>query len=269
MRKTIFITGSTDGIGLETAKSLCALRHDVILHGRNEEKFLTARSENPELANSKFYQADLSKLSEVISLAGELTVNHPHIDVLINNAGVFHTPEPVTSDGFDVRFIVNVIAPYLLSKNLLPLMPSTGRIINLSSAAQAPVQEQALIGQKRLSANEAYAQSKLGITMWSRQMAEALGDRPAVIAVNPGSFLGTKMVKEGYGMDGKDISIGSDALVRLALDETFASQSGRYFDNDIGAFGTPHPDAMDPRKNKALIELLDKIIIQSIKRKHP
>ena len=135
--------------------------------------------------------------------------------MLINNAGIFKTPEPITQDGLDVRFAVNTIAPYLLTQKLLPLLGASGRVINLSSAAQSPVDPEALAGRVRLSDDlTTYAQSKLALTMWSRSMALSLKDEgPVIIAVNPGSLLGTKMVKEGFGMAGNDIRIGADILI--------------------------------------------------------
>jgi NAD(P)-dependent dehydrogenase (short-subunit alcohol dehydrogenase family) len=64
--------------------------------------------------------ADLSDLDTVKTLAEKVTTKHDHLDVLINNAGIFKTHNTVTKDGFDVRFVVNTIAPYLLTKELLP-----------------------------------------------------------------------------------------------------------------------------------------------------
>lgn len=115
MTKTIVITGSTDGIGLETAKSLAAQGHAVILHGRSAEKIKAAQQAHPALENADSYQADLSDLSQVVQLADNIQQNHARIDVLINNAGVFNTPTAITPDGLDIRFVVNSLAPYLLT----------------------------------------------------------------------------------------------------------------------------------------------------------
>jgi NAD(P)-dependent dehydrogenase (short-subunit alcohol dehydrogenase family) len=88
--------------------------------------------------------ADLSRMADVEAFAKEIAERHNCIDVLINNAGVFRTPDPVTRDGLDGRFAVNAIAPFLLTRRLLPLLRSGGRVINVSSAAQAPVDLEAL-----------------------------------------------------------------------------------------------------------------------------
>ena len=260
MSKTILITGSTDGIGLEAAKALAADGHNVLLHGRNAAKLSAVKARHTALAKSETYQADLSSLKSVENLAAAIEVKHSSIDVVINNAGVFKITNPITPDGLDVRFVVNTIAPYYLTKRLLPLMDDTGRVINLSSAAQAPVDDAAFTGKNKLADGAAYAQSKLALTMWSRHMADNIDGGPAIIAVNPGSFLGTKMVKEAYGSEGKDIGIGSEILTRLATDTEYADAGGKYFDNDIGKFGPPHPDALKAQKNIQIIELMEAML---------
>ncbi|WLR46615.1 SDR family NAD(P)-dependent oxidoreductase [Halobacillus litoralis] len=253
----ILVTGATDGIGLATARMLVEQGHQVLLHGRNEEKLESVAKELGE-ENTERFVADLSKLAEVKEFAQKVVEEHDQLDVLINNAGVYSAPNVVTEDGLDIRFAVNTSAPYLLTKALLPLMDESSRVINLSSAAQQPVDERAMMGEAKVSDGEAYGQSKLAITMWSFELAKHVS--PAIIAVNPMSLLGSKMVKNAFGTDGHDIKIGGDILCRAALSDTFADASGKYFDNDRGNFGDPHSDARDSDKCAALIQQLDAII---------
>ena len=177
--------------------------------------------------------------------------------MLINNAGVFKTVHAVAPDGVDVRFIVNAFAPALLAQLLLPVLPADGRVVNLSSAVQASVEFAAPGGKRRLKAMEAYAQSKLALTMWSQAFAKERPNGPVSVAVNPGSLLATKMVRKGFGVAGNDIGIGADILVRAALSDAFADATGRYFDNDIGAFSAPHPDAADPAKVGRVVGMVE------------
>lgn len=268
MQKTILVTGSTDGIGLATAKMLVSLGHHVLLHGRNSaklEEVVKTLTAPPDGGRVESYVADLSCMADVETLAKAVAEKHTKLDVLINNAGVYNTPDPVTQDGLDVRFAVNTIAPYLLTQRLLPLLGASGRVINLSSAAQSPVDLKALAGGVKLSDGAAYAQSKLALTMWSRSMALSLKNvGPAIIAVNPGSMLGSKMVKDAFGVDGGDIRIGAEILTRAALEDEFAVASGKYFDNDSGQFASPHPHALDSRKSQEIVQGIETVLAKTL-----
>lgn len=269
MTKTILITGSTDGIGLATAMMLAAQDHHVLLHGRSEKKLADAEREVRAVGGTgsiECYRADLSSIADVEALAANVIANHDRLDALINNAGVFRLANAVGDNGLDLRFMVNVIAPYLLTRQLSSLLDKGSRVVNLSSAAQASVDLDALAGRLALDDGTAYAQSKLALTMWSNQLAAEFGaNGPSVIAVNPGSFLGTKMVKEAYGTSGNDISIGADILVRASTSAEFADASGRYFDNDSGRFADPHHDALDPQRIAAVTSAIE-AVIESISR---
>jgi len=269
MSKTILLTGATDGIGLEAARMLISLGHNVLLHGRNPAKLENVKetlSTLPDGGQVESYVADLSSMADVEVLSKAVAEKHAKLDVLINNAGVFKTASPITQDGLDVRFVVNTIAPYLLTQQLMPLIGAAGRIINVSSAAQSPVDPEALTGRVKLSDDfAAYAQSKLAITMWSRMMAQALGDEgPAIIAVNPGSLLNTKMVKEAFGATNNDIGIGAKILTRAALSDEFGTASGLYFDNDSGMFASPHADALDSQKPQEIVRVIETILAEQI-----
>ncbi len=260
--KNILLTGATDGIGLETAKVLVQDGHNVLLHGRNAEKLEQLKQALLSMhakANMTTFQADFAHIEQVQSMAREVMAQYTSLDVIINNAGVFMVGEDqnMTDDGLDVRFAVNTVAPYVLTKALLPLLHANSRVVNLGSAAQAPVDFEALIKPKSLAPDMAYAQSKLALTMWSMEMAHRYAQGPIFITVNPKSFLGSKMVREAYGQQGHDVRIGADILCQAALSEAFASANGKYFDNDYGRFASPHPFALQAENRQALMEILD------------
>lgn len=258
MTKTILITGSTDGIGLLTAQNLANEGHTILLHGRGAGRL--ADAVNKVGGKVETYAADLSRISDVQNFASAVIEKHDRLDVLINNAGVLKAKDTVTEAGHDVRFVVNTLAPYALTRALLPIIPKDGRIVNLSSAAQAPIDLEAMRGGKQLGHNEAYAQSKLAITIWTRELAKELTDGPVVVAVNPGSLLASKMVKEGYGIAGNDLSIGADILREAALGASFADATGKYFDNDSGRFAQPHAAAMDKEHSAKVMKGIEQAL---------
>ena len=264
MTKTIFITGATDGIGKLSAERMAKEEHTLYLHGRNADKLdrlcheLKEKSQNPNIFG---YTADFSDLNSVKSMAQKMKKELSRIDIIINNAGVFNSPDLHNKAGLDMRFVVNYLAPFLLTQALIPLLQKghEARIINLSSAAQTTVSEEALNGNLDLSFNESYAQSKLALTMWSFHLAKIYNDI-TVIAVNPGSLLNTKMANEAYGQYWSPAEKGSDIIYDLALDEKHKAFSGKYFDNDKGMYDDAHPDAYRSALIQKLIEATEPLI---------
>ncbi len=266
--KRILITGATDGIGLETAKSFAKQGYSLILHGRNAQKLEEIKKiflQNNSSLEIDLYQADFSNLKAVHKMAEKLVSDGKVIDVLINNAGIYTLPEEesITNDNLDIRFEVNTIAPYILTNKILPLLAKDGRVINLASAAQAPVDFNALQNKDMLmplDADMAYAQSKLALMMWTMEMAEEakkFSSERVFVSVNPKSFLGSKMVRQAYGRQGFNLKIGADILYDAALSEEFKYANGMYFDNDYASFSNPHPFAQDKAKRTILIKILD------------
>jgi len=264
MKKTILVTGSTDGIGKLVALKLAKDGHEIYVHGRNADKLKAVISEIKTTSNNdnvKGFVADFSDLEAVKNMAKQVNEEMPKLDVLINNAGVYKSRVAKTNDGFDIRFSVNYFAPYLLTKAILPLLKKgdASRIINLSSAAQAPVSLEALNGNVALSEMEAYSQSKLALAMWSMHLAENEPDL-IVIPVNPGSLLNTNMVKEGWGFHRSSADKGRDILYDLAVAEKYRNASGKYFDNDSGGFGAIHPAGDNEETIQKLIKKTNKLV---------
>ncbi|MEO1051394.1 MAG: SDR family NAD(P)-dependent oxidoreductase [Bacteroidota bacterium] len=262
--KTILITGSTDGIGKLAAIKLAKDGHQMLLHGRNNEKLQRTVSEIKASSNNENivgFTADLSDFTSVKKMIAGLSDEVYKIDVLVNNAGVFKSSVRSTQGGLDLRFAVNYFAPYLLTHDLITLLKksSAPRVINLSSAAQSSVSITALKGEETISEQEAYAQSKLALTMWSFHLSQKF-DFLNVIAVNPGSLLNTRMVQEAYGQYWSSADKGANILHELAISSLYSTSTGKYFDNDKGAFGKAHIDAYDEEKIAMLISETEKIL---------
>ncbi|WP_299685510.1 SDR family NAD(P)-dependent oxidoreductase [uncultured Dokdonia sp.] len=266
--KTILITGSTDGIGKLAAIKLAKDGHKMYLHGRNPEKLQHVIKEVQDASNNKYidgFVADFSDIDAVKQMANQILEKVSKIDILINNAGIFKTSVTKGYKEFDIRLVVNYFAPYVLTNTLLPLLKKGDhpRIVNLSSAAQTHVTDAALAGLDIRVASEAYAQSKLALTMWSFAFAKANPDITA-IAVNPGSLLNTRMANEAYGQYWSPATKGSDILYDLAISEGYKNSTGKYFDNDKGnpkgEFAKAHPDAYDNELIETLLQKTSDIL---------
>ncbi len=264
--KTILITGASDGLGLATAKMLCEQGQRVIIHGRSAQKLESAsRAIEAETGTTPIasYLADLSDLGEVHALAGQIKAEHRSLDVLINNAGVYATPHRLASNGMDVRYVVNMIAPYMLTLELMPLLGQGSRVVNLSSAAQAAFDPIRFAQAGALDDSQAYAQSKLGVIMWTNALAAQYASKPGApifVSINPKSFLATPMVRTAYGVAGTDVRAGAQILCRAALSDEFAEANGLYFDNDIGRFAAPHPNARQLAPCESLVTTMNQIL---------
>ena len=262
--KTILITGSTDGIGKLVAIKFAEQGHEVYLHGRNREKLATVVSEIKEQTkneNIKGFVADFSDLDAVKQMAHQIEEESSKIDVLINNAGVYNSRKSQNYDGLDMRFVVNYLAPFVLTNELISLLKkgAAPRIINLSSAAQSSINYEVLTSVKKQSESETYAESKLALTMWSFYLAKKEPELD-VIAVNPGSLLNTKMANDAFGKHWSSADKGATILYELAVLEDYKGASGKYFDNDRGTFAEAHPDTYDETKINKLITTTAKVI---------
>ena len=238
--------------------------HEIYLHGRNTEKLSNVIEEIKGLSNNdniKGFTADFSDLNAVKNMASQVNDELSKLDVLINNAGIFKSATTHNADGLDIRYVVNYFAPYLLTKELIPLLEkgNESRIINLSSAAQDRVSYEVFHGRENQSERMTYGQSKLALTMWSFDLAKKL-EGITVIPVNPGSLLQTKMVKEAFGKFWSSADKGADILYDLAVSEKYNGVTGKYFDNDQGGFGRAHSDAYDDDAIEKLMVVTEKMI---------
>ncbi|MFI3260358.1 MAG: SDR family NAD(P)-dependent oxidoreductase [bacterium] len=261
--KIILLTGSTDGIGLCAAKKLAKGNYLLLLHGRTNEKLEKTKSIleeiNPDV-DIKLFPADLSDLSQIKELTESILSSGIKIDVIINNAGINVVSEKdvITSDNLDIRIVVNTIAPYIITNNLLKILNEDSRVVNVASAAQMPVDIDFLNNKYSLSHSEAYAVSKLALIMWNIELSKL--NKSNFIAVNPKSYLGSKMVKVAYNIEGYDLQIGADILLEAALSEKFKYANGKYYDNDYQEFGNVHPFANNQENRKKLMTFLNKYL---------
>jgi NAD(P)-dependent dehydrogenase (short-subunit alcohol dehydrogenase family) len=217
----IFVTGSADGIGRQTAADLIRAGHQVVLHARNDQRADVARHAVPDA--DAVVVGDLASLSETRGLAKAATDLGPY-DAVIHNAGVGGADErSVTDDGFEQIFQINVLAPYLLTC----LMPPPARLVYLTSGLQSQGQarlDDLQFEQRSWDGMQAYSDSKF----WDVVLAFAVArHRPTTVsnAVDPG-WIKTRM--GGAGAQ-DELPLGAETQVWLATsEEPAATATGRY-----------------------------------------
>ncbi len=245
-RLTILITGATDGLGRRVATDLAGKGVTLLLHGRDPDKGRRVREEIREATGNErlyYFNADLASLAEVEHLAASVGNSRARLDVLINNAGLGGGPDPTrretSADGFELRFAVNYLAPFLLTRRLLPLLRRTAekagkaRIVNVASAAQRAIDLDDVMLERNYDGMRAYSRSKLALVMFTFDLVEELaGTGVTANALHPASLMDTRMVREWFGSPQTSVEEGARYVERLAVAEELDAVSGIYFDQD-------------------------------------
>jgi NAD(P)-dependent dehydrogenase (short-subunit alcohol dehydrogenase family) len=249
--QTILVTGSTDGLGRRLAAELARLGAAVIVHGRDPGKVRAAAA---EAGAARGLVADLASLDEVRALAGQLE----RLDALVNNAGVIEPERRLSADGHELTFAVNHLAHFALTGLLLPKSDDGGRIVNVSSIGQAPLDFADVEFARGYDAYTAYARSKLAQVLFAFELADRLGRRgPTVNALHPATLMDTKMVRETFGQSRSSVEEGVEAALRLVTDPELDGVTGRFFDGTRES--EAQPQAYDRDARRRLWELSEEL----------
>jgi NAD(P)-dependent dehydrogenase (short-subunit alcohol dehydrogenase family) len=246
--QTILITGSTDGVGRHVALELATVGATVLIHGRSWERAESLLGEIRKRGNNAaaFYQADLSSLSEVRGLAAAICKDHERLDVLINNAGIGSrsggAQRRTSAEGYELRFAVNYLAGFLLTRLLLPLIVASApaRIVNVASAGQYPIDFDDVMLTRGYDGGRAYAQSKLAQIMFTVDLAHELeGSGVTVNCLHPATYMDTTMVREAGASPMSTVDEGAAAILNLVRSPALEGRSGLYFDRQRESRANP------------------------------
>ena len=237
--KTVLITGSTDGIGKQTALELAQLGFEVILHGRNPDRGAAVLS---ELRSSipgthfEYLNADLSEPAQIQRLAGQVSELAPRLDVLVHNAGIAMKEREITPAGLELTFAVNHLAPFLLTHLLLDVLENAGsaRVITVTSSAHSTgkIEFDNLQGERHFDGWQAYCDTKLMNVLFAYELAARLtasGSRVTSNCLHPG-VIATKLLKSSFpSLQGASLAEGAETSVYLATSLEVEAVSGKYF----------------------------------------
>ncbi|WP_026871834.1 SDR family oxidoreductase [Inquilinus limosus] len=259
--KTVLITGSTDGVGRWVARRLAAGGAHVLLHGRNEERGRAVLEEiRAEGGSAEFLPADLSSLAEVRRLAEAVLARHDRLDVLINNAGIGAGLDPTwretSADGHELRFAVNYLAGFLLTRLLLPTLrrSAPARIVNVASAGQQEIDFDDVMLTRGYSGLRAYCQSKLAQILFTFDLAEELrGSGVTATCLHPATHMDTTMVRQSGIRPTSTVEEGGEAILALAVSPEREGESGVYYSGRHRA--RPLAQAEDPAAREKLRRL--------------
>ena len=242
-KMTAIVTGASAGVGKETARQLLAMGWRVIGVGRDPKRCDAVAA---ELASPDFtmLRADLSSLADVARLAEDILALAPRIDALCNNAGGVQNERRDTPEGLEVTFAANHLAPFLLTKKLIPALVPGGRVIAVSSTGHehcAGMNWDDLQFEQGWHSGVAYCQAKLANILFTRELSRRYGPQgliahvmhPGVVDSNFASHCEPGM--QAYMESIKDRSTPPDVpartLVWLASGQEPAGANGRYFYN--------------------------------------
>jgi NAD(P)-dependent dehydrogenase (short-subunit alcohol dehydrogenase family) len=260
---TVLVTGATDGLGRALSHRLVESGATVLVHGRNADRIAATVDKLGQAAGGddrvRSYRADFASLAEVRDMAEQVLEGENELHVLVNNAGI-GTDVPgggermESADGHELRFAVNYLAGYLLTELLLGLLVRTApaRIVNVSSAGQAPLDFDDLMLTRRYDGVQAYCQSKLAQVMQAIDVSERF--EPGQLTANalhPATYMPTKIVPSPVST----LEEGVNATYRLVADAELDDVSGRYFNGQREA--RAHRQAYD-REARARLAAISK-----------
>ena len=232
---TILVTGATDGIGRSTVDRLAAAGAAVVAHGRDPEKVAAVVAAlRDQGGRAEGIVADLSSLAETAHLARDVAAQFPALDVLVNNAGVGFGRDgklrETSRDGYELRFAVNYLAPFLLTEELLARGLPRRALVNVASMGQEVLDFNDLLSKNDYDGVSAYRRSKLALIMLTFDVAESHPEiGPTRFTPAPSS---TPRWCESPGSHPRGpASRGADSIVAV-IEASLAGTTGTYLDED-------------------------------------
>lgn len=244
MNKIAVVTGANSGMGMATTKALLNEGATVIMLCRDEKRGTEAYQKMLQDGNSRTYLilCDLGDYDSIRAFAREVKERFGRLDILVNNAGFISLDRQETKEGLERQFGINHVGHFLLTTELIDIMPSGGRIVNVASGAHktGKIHFDDINLHKGFNMFKAYSQSKLANVLFTRVLSRRLADKGITVnCCHPGAVATNMGINRETGF-GKTITgllkpffltpeQGAKTAVFLATDESVKDISGEYF----------------------------------------
>jgi len=253
-------------VGRMVAERLGAAGAEVLVHGRDAERGMAVVSAIRKAGGSAvFYAAELSSLAAVRDLADTVLRAHPRLDVLVNNAGIgtggARGVREVSADGHELRFAVNYLSGFLLTRLLQGRLKESApaRIVNVSSLGQQAIDFNDVMLTQGYSGMRAYCQSKLAQILFTIDLAEELaGSGVTATCLHPATYMDTTMVRRSGMTPMSSVEEGCEAILQLVTTDDVGAMSGRFY-NGL-RLGHPDPQAFDVAARARLRALSERLV---------
>ena len=264
--RVCIVTGANKGIGKSAARGLAAVGAEVVLACRRPDAGEAARREIETATGNRnltVMDLDLASLASVRRFAAEFNATHDHLNVLVNNAGIYTSKRTLTEDGFERTWEVDYLSHFLLTRLLLDSLRAgaPSRVINVSSNGHqmGRIDFEDLNRERRWSGIRAYGQAKLAQILFTKELTRRFADAGvSAFAVHPGA------VRTDWSQGGRGMRIGAriawpfmltpdqgaDTIVWLASLDDVNGGSGKYFTRRHQQ--APKADAEDPELARRL-----------------
>lgn len=267
--KVYTVTGVTSGLGKAIALELAKTGETVIMVARDPDraasvlKEISAATQNPNL---DMQICDLSHLSSVRNLATIILSRYNHIDVLINNAGVYKKNHETTLDGFERMFATNHLGPFLLTYLLTDRLLASGsaRVINITAPSTTKLNFEDLQGAQNFNSLNAFGATKMANLLFTYELARRMENSGVTVnAIHPG-LVKSGIMKEAFtplrfltGLFSGSPTHAAQEVVRVATSPEFERTTGKFLHN--GQAVEPAAYALDPAMQSRLWEISEQL----------
>lgn len=249
-RKIAVVTGVTDGMGVPLVRRLASAGVTLVVLARDEVKARAVIAGLNPGSKTHLVLCDLASLDQIRVACEQIRSIVPHIDVIINNAGLMKRRCEFSPDGFELSIAVNHLAVHALNIRLLDLLRAgrgRGRIVNVNSEGhRASLGGGAVTVEPRLWRSDdpeynvfmAYSRAKLANLMTTYVLAGRLDGimvnalHPGVIRTRLGRELSSMVTGAFHLAFSSTPETGAESILRLATDESLEHVTGAYFNKD-------------------------------------